>query len=99
MNSVPPRAAAHGHNPISGLRLFAASLRRYRPYRATKNKWIRQVTLIENDGAVDRRDADSIAVITHSSDDSFDDFGGMQHAGGQLFDQCVGWGKAEDIGI
>jgi hypothetical protein len=60
---------------------------------------VTQIAVIEKDGAVKRRNAQPVAVVSHSRPDSLENAAGMQHAFRQLFIREVGGSKAEYIRI
>jgi hypothetical protein len=69
-----------------------------RPVRPP-DQGVAQVSRVEVDRPVDRRDAHPVAVVAHPGDHAFHDAAGMEHAGRQVLVRRVGRGKAEHVGV
>ena len=78
MNAVPAGFAADEDNQIAGF-VFPAlcHFHRHQPHRAAINQWICQIAFVKKNGAIDRRDTESIAVVRHAGADTLENTAGM----------------------
>ena len=100
MNAVAPGSAAGQHHQVSRF-LFAreGQVLRYQPYRTAVDQRVGCIALVEEDGAVERRYAQPVAVVGYAGTDALEDAPGMEHCRRQPVIGQIGRAETEDVGV
>src|SRR5262245_16092220 len=99
MNSITAGPATHGNQKVACLWSLVAAIGRDSANGAAKDQWIGQIPVIENDGAVDRRNADPVAIVANAAYDAANDLGWLQNPWRHRFRGCVRRRETKHIGV
>ena len=99
VNPVAPGATAHRDDQVADFRLFERLVDRNQADVAAVNQRVAEVAFVEEDRAVDGRDAHSVAVVADAGDDAFNDAARVKDAVRQLVRVELRRREAENIGV
>ena len=98
VNSVASSASADGDDLIAGPDVFVTLVDRDHRHVAAVDQRIAEVSIVETDGTVDRRDPHAVAVVANSDDHAVHHRLWMQHARWQRIVRSIRPSETEDVG-
>jgi hypothetical protein len=99
VNAVAPRAPADRNDQVTGMHLLECLVLWNQPDGAAEHERVGEVALIEEDRAIDGRNAHAVAVVAHASHDAAHHASRMQHALRQLIRGEIRRREAEDVRV
>ena len=99
VDAVATGSAAHRDDVIARTGGFFFHAHRDHAGVATIHQRVAQISIVEHDCAVDRRDAHAIAIVADAGNDALHDAAGVQHARWQVGGRRIGRGETKHVGI